>query len=305
MEAKAGKCSATGTRGSLVRRRRTGKMGAPDDAIEVAVGPEGLQLVAVGRADDDQVSPGVMDRLSSEDLPEQHPSHTFVDKVRLGIGMSTEVGRRPALAVPQFHDHGVCVLGPHDGEHGTVAVDRDRVEVVPQGTTVALHVEGAPEAPVRGEDGDAPAGRGPGDDRVAGPPSHPGEVVELAGSLARASPGREVGSTRVECPQLLGARVDHHDPSVAQSRGISGTVEQVGFLAIDLADRERRLRPDPPIQTGALGGTGVLDDADAGAVAKLGAGPSGLCAAVLACEGDEDAERRGGDERAGNAGLHD
>ena len=87
-------------------------------------------------------------------------------------------------------------------------------------------------------------------------------IGELAGTPPLPSPGRHMGPRGVEHPELARAPVDHDDPPVTLYRRIACIRKHVGIPALPPADRDDRLRPDPPTQPRALRGACVVDHRD-------------------------------------------
>ena len=130
--------------------------------------------------------------------------------------------------------------------------------------------EGAPEVAVGVENGKCESRGVPGRDRVARPRLDPLEDREFAGSFADAPPSCQVVAQGVEEPEFARSAIRNDDPSVAQPRGAINPVQQVRVPAP---------RASPMVTTGSgpirqprrvpSGGSVVLDDADAGAVARF------------------------------------
>ncbi len=105
------------------------------------------------------------------------------------------------------------------------------------------------------------------EDGVARQDDHSHDLAELA--RARAAPaGRHLMDTRgVIDAQLRGAHVADDDPAVRQQPDAHDAVELVGRVAFDRADADDRLGGERPAAPVTPRGRGVLDDADARAVA--------------------------------------
>ena len=67
-------------------------------------------------------------------------------------------------------------------------------------------------------------------------------------------------------PKLVQSRVCDDDAPVGKDDGVAHLVQEICLVTEYLADRYRRLAPDPPRQPRVIGWTGILDDPDAGAV---------------------------------------
>ena len=229
---------------------------AAHDSNQRAVGGVGLEFVPVARGHDGKVAPEAEFQLPAE---VQGPAAAVVAQGRM----------ESTLAVQDADLGGARVLPLRENpQNAPVPSDELRPCHFPRPLARAGPIEGPAVVPLGVEYGDGLRVRIPRHDRVARPGLHVSEAHrgELPGAFALATPLGQVRAGSVEHPQLTRGTVGHEDPSVGQLRGVPGVAEQVGILAIDVPDRDVRLRPDHPVQPRTLFGTGVFDDADARAV---------------------------------------
>lgn len=147
------------------------------------------------------------------------------------------------------------------------------VPVVPP---AAFRCEAALELPIGAVHGQLREPVFPQYDRVARKQSQRpglGGCFELSRSFPLSPPRLQVAAIPIERPRFLRPGVSDEDPPVGKHGGTEDPVKEIGILTLHPADRDERLRPEPPVQPRTLGRAGVLDNADPGAIAELGPGP--------------------------------
>ena len=247
---------------------RPGNVFTPDDARQRAVVPERPYLVPIGGAGHDEIAPLARHHLAPVDRHAESPGSPLVrGDDHLSVRMRAKRGVQRTIGIPYVDHRRVGALGIVDGQDRAVGSRGDRAGTQPRLGHAAPEDEGATVVALRIEDGDAEPRRVPGENGVAGPRGDVLQAQEFAGSLAPSTPRHQVISRRVEHSHFAGTTVGNHDAPIGQSGCVEDLVQHVRLFAFQFADRQRRLRSDPPWKARPLGWAGVLRDPDAGAVA--------------------------------------
>ena len=224
-----------------------------DDPGERTVQRIGPEFEAAVCTDDDEVAPGLQERVTSEHHGCDVRRMRFSLADHFLTGVCPERAAKFPRRVPDFRRRRVVVEQVLDGQDRAVIRHSPRPEMalaihhVPPGP---LRYEAAHELSVRAEHGQLREPEVPQNERVAGQFGQPPELAatEFPRPFPPSSPRLQVVSLLIEDPQLLRSVVADDDPPVGEDRGTEDAGKQVGFLAIRLADRDEGLRPQPPVQ---------------------------------------------------------